>query len=179
MKSLIDIDGMSVIINRTRQLKRLSIRVSDSYNPPMVVLNLPLFIPIQEGIYFIRENKGFIKSAMERVNAKQQTAKHTREEYQAFFELMKERSNYWKIKMDADFSHMTMKPMTSRWGSCNYVKRSISINSRLIDYPQSCLDYVIIHEFAHLWHHDHSARFWELVAKYCPDYKEQRRILRN
>ncbi len=53
-----------------------------------------------------------------------------------------------------------------RWGSCTPVDGSIRISNRLSEYPLWVLDYVLIHELAHLVHGDHSPRFHALVAKY-------------
>lgn len=63
-----------------------------------------------------------------------------------------------------------------RWGSCS-AKGNISISHRLIVASQELLDYVIIHELAHLAEMNHGKRFWALVRAACPDYKERRRML--
>lgn len=63
-----------------------------------------------------------------------------------------------------------------RWGSCS-AKGSINISHRLIVAPQELLDYVIIHELAHLAEMNHGKRFWALVRAACPDYRERRRML--
>lgn len=59
----------------------------------------------------------------------------------------------------------------TRWGSCN-VRREIRLNWRLIQATQSTIDYVVVHELAHLIEMNHSRRFWKLVAAQCPHYRE-------
>lgn len=59
----------------------------------------------------------------------------------------------------------------TRWGSCNSQK-VINLNWKLIVFPYTLIDYVIIHELCHLRHLDHSAAFWNLVSDHCPNYKE-------
>lgn len=59
----------------------------------------------------------------------------------------------------------------TRWGSCN-AKREVRLNWRLIQAAQATIDYVIVHELAHLIEMNHSARFWTLVASACPHYRE-------
>lgn len=64
----------------------------------------------------------------------------------------------------------------SNWGSCSS-KRNINLSSRLLFAPPEVLDYVIIHELAHLVEMNHSPRFWALVAAAMPDYKKHERWL--
>jgi predicted metal-dependent hydrolase len=54
----------------------------------------------------------------------------------------------------------------SRWGSCTPSDRSIRISERVRGMPSWVVDYVIVHELAHLVHADHSPAFWDLVARY-------------
>jgi predicted metal-dependent hydrolase len=58
----------------------------------------------------------------------------------------------------------------TRWGSCS-AERSISFSWRLILADNAAIDYVIIHELAHLTELNHSDRFWAIVKTYCPDCK--------
>jgi predicted metal-dependent hydrolase len=58
----------------------------------------------------------------------------------------------------------------ARWGSCSS-KRSLNFSWRLIMADEAAIDYVIIHELAHLTELNHSDRFWAIVKTYCPDYK--------
>ena len=74
---------------------------------------------------------------------------------------------------------LRVRKMKSRWGVCNYVKRVVTLNSELIKYERSIIDYVIVHEFSHFTHHDHSPSFWALVSVYYPDYKKARKELRE
>ncbi len=65
----------------------------------------------------------------------------------------------------------------SRWGSCMVQKQEIHISHRLQGAPLLLLEYVVIHELCHLKEPNHGPRFWRLVMKACPDYKERRRML--
>jgi len=66
----------------------------------------------------------------------------------------------------------------TRWGSCSS-KGTLSFSWRLILTPLDQVDYVIVHELAHTVHHNHSKRFWKMVEKLMPDYKERRKQLRG
>jgi len=58
----------------------------------------------------------------------------------------------------------------TRWGSCSS-HNHISLNSKLMMCDEKIIDYVIIHELCHTIHHNHSGKFWQLVAQVMPDYK--------
>jgi hypothetical protein len=65
-----------------------------------------------------------------------------------------------------------------RWGSCSS-NNNLSFSWRLIMAPCSVIGYVVVHELAHIKEKNHSMRFWSLVAKTIPDYKEQRLWLKE
>ncbi|MEW8978787.1 MAG: M48 family metallopeptidase [Symbiobacterium sp.] len=67
----------------------------------------------------------------------------------------------------------------SRWGSCSGRTRNIQISHRLRGGPHELLEYVLVHEIAHLGQMNHSPRFWALVERACPDWRERRRLLRR
>jgi predicted metal-dependent hydrolase len=56
--------------------------------------------------------------------------------------------------------------MTTRWGSCTPATRTIRLSDRLASYPEWVVDYVIVHELAHLLVHGHDDEFWSLVRRY-------------
>jgi predicted metal-dependent hydrolase len=66
----------------------------------------------------------------------------------------------------------------TRWGSCNS-KAVIRLNWRLIHHDPKLIDYVVVHELAHLKELNHSARFWAIVESVLPDYRERRSLLRH
>lgn len=75
-------------------------------------------------------------------------------------EVVKENINSIKV--------LTMK---TRWGSCNIESRNINLNLELIKKPRYCIEYVILHELAHLKYHDHSKSFWEYMSVHMPNWK--------
>ncbi len=64
------------------------------------------------------------------------------------------------------------------WGSCNY-KNGLNFNILLMKFPLVVAEYVVIHELAHIKHKNHSRKFWDLVEKYCPDYKQREDLLKS
>jgi predicted metal-dependent hydrolase len=77
-----------------------------------------------------------------------------------------------------DINDVKIKYNKSNWGSCS-AKRNINISSRLLFAPKEIQDYVLVHELTHLKELNHSTRFWAIVAKIVPDYKDKERWLKE
>ncbi|MES2145430.1 MAG: SprT family zinc-dependent metalloprotease [Pseudomonadota bacterium] len=75
------------------------------------------------------------------------------------------------------YSRLTLRDTRSRWGSCSHDK-ALMYNWRLIMAPPAVLRYVAAHEVAHLVEMNHSADFWAIVTRICPDYAGERAWLR-
>ena len=92
-------------------------------------------------------------------------------------EIFTNRLYYWYNEFEENIPKpsLRLRKMTTRWGVCNTKSKVITLNTELFKYDIECLDYVIIHELSHLVHANHSKEFWNVVSKYCPNYK----ILRN
>ncbi len=65
-----------------------------------------------------------------------------------------------------------------RFGSCNG-KNSLCFSYILMQYPESAIDYVVVHELAHIVHKNHSRDFYSLVESYLPDYKQRQMLLKT
>ena len=76
------------------------------------------------------------------------------------------------------YRRIFIRSQRTRWGTCSS-RANLSFNFRLVLAPPEVLDYVIIHELAHLRVPDHSPRFWRLVARLCPGYARWRQWLRR
>jgi predicted metal-dependent hydrolase len=72
---------------------------------------------------------------------------------------------------------ISIKDQRTRWGSCSS-KRNLSFNWRLIMAPPAVLDYIVVHELAHLIEMNHSARFWRIVRAHCVDFELHRAWLK-
>ena len=75
------------------------------------------------------------------------------------------------------YPELRFRRMTSRWGSCQCAKGVLTFNTALICVPRECMEYVVVHEFAHFLRPDHSAYFYAEVERLIPDWKARRRAL--
>lgn len=73
---------------------------------------------------------------------------------------------------------VNLKYNQTNWGSCS-TKNNINLSTRLLFAPEEVIDYVIIHELAHLEEMNHSSRFWKLVSDAMPDYREKEKWLKQ
>ncbi len=73
---------------------------------------------------------------------------------------------------------LTITSARTRFGSCSG-KNRICFSWRLMDYPEAAVDYVVVHELAHIVHKNHGPQFWALVERYMPDYRARRALLRE
>jgi hypothetical protein len=85
---------------------------------------------------------------------------------------------YWADEMGLTFNKIFIKDQDSRWGSCSSLK-NLNFNWRIIMAPDGVIDYLLIHELAHLREMNHSAAFWQLVGRYDPDYRLHRQWLKD
>ena len=86
---------------------------------------------------------------------------------------------YNLFEEDIPYPKLTIGHMTRKWGYNNKAKKTIKLNSELIKYSINEIDYVIIHELSHLIEFNHSRKFWSIVKKYKPDYKENQMVLKE
>ncbi len=76
------------------------------------------------------------------------------------------------------YSRLTIRGQRTRWASCS-PSGAMSFNWRLLLAPAAVLEYVVWHEVCHLEVMDHSSRFWSLLGRWCPDYRDHARWLRR
>ena len=86
---------------------------------------------------------------------------------------------YNEFEENIPYPKLKIRNMKTRWGVNNKRDNSVTLNSKLITFDLTKLDYVIVHELSHFIHFDHSKAFWSVVGKYYPNYKEVRKEMRE
>ena len=85
----------------------------------------------------------------------------------------------WAKKMGVRPTGLKVHRMKTRWGSCNVRTGSINLNTLLACWPKECLEYIVVHELAHLQEANHSPRFHAIVASYLPEWRERKKLLED
>ncbi|TKX51647.1 M48 family peptidase [Halorubrum sp. ASP121] len=81
-----------------------------------------------------------------------------------------ERADYYAEQMGVEYEKIEIRNQRTKWGSCS-TTGTISLNWRLMMAPPEVVDYVVVHELAHLREKNHDDEFWSLVAEYDPEYE--------
>jgi predicted metal-dependent hydrolase len=80
----------------------------------------------------------------------------------------------WQAKMGVEISEYFLQRMKTKWGSCNHQAQNIRLNTELVKKPKDLLEYVIVHELAHLIEPTHSDRFVAILNNHYPTWREAR-----
>lgn len=113
------------------------------------------------------------------ISQKKQIKKQLEQWYKAVAETyFPKRIEYWHSVIQLDYKSVKIKKYKARWGSCNS-RNELSFNYLLLMCPNWVIDYVIVHEFCHLKHLNHSSDFWTLVTHYYPEYKQAKSWLKQ
>ena len=83
----------------------------------------------------------------------------------------------WLKILDEHVEKVAIKPMKTRWGSCNYVKKYITLNTELIKRTPFEIEYVVLHELTHLKYPNHGKGFYNYVERYMSNYKIAEKML--
>ena len=147
-----------------------------------VVVRAPLHMTKDKIEAFVRNNREWLKGAVVRTAARsgKEAAIDTRErELRAAAKAyLPGRTAYWAKIMGVTPTGVKITSARGRFGSCSG-KNSICYSWRLMAYPQEAVDYVVVHELAHILQKNHSARFYAVVERYLPDWRERQRMLKK
>lgn len=147
-----------------------------------VLVRAPLKMKKEEIESFVSSHEKWIADAVERQKQRRekeaertpQQIKETKEELRALITPMIEK---YSALMGVRPEAVTITSAKTRFGSCSG-KNRISFSYRLADYPREAVEYVVVHELAHIKHKNHGKSFYALIEKYLPDYKERVKLLK-
>jgi predicted metal-dependent hydrolase len=83
----------------------------------------------------------------------------------------------WERPMGVAVRRFFVQRMKTKWGSCNHRAGSIRLNTDLARKPKECLEYIVVHEMAHLIEPTHNARFIALMDRFMPKWQSLRETL--
>ncbi|OGI22221.1 MAG: hypothetical protein A2808_02435 [Candidatus Moranbacteria bacterium RIFCSPHIGHO2_01_FULL_55_24] len=134
-------------------------------------------------IAFVQSRAEWIYHTKQKVDAmpKSILASGTRTDFLAVREeasvLAAARLEHFNRSYGFSWNRVTIRDQKSRWGSCSK-KGNVNFNYRIAFLPPELADYIIVHELCHLEEFNHSPKFWSLMGKTIPDYRERRKKLK-
>lgn len=93
------------------------------------------------------------------------------------YKKVEERLKFYCPKMELEPAKVGFKEQQKRWGTCTK-EGAVYLNWRILMAPMSVVDYVLVHELAHIKHMDHSTDYWRFVRSILPDYEQRKEWLR-
>lgn len=84
-----------------------------------------------------------------------------------------------RMNLSIKYPKVNIRKMTRKWGYCKKCENLITLNKELIKYDVDDIDYVIVHELCHFIEFNHSKKFWDLVKYYKPNFKENKKHLKE
>lgn len=93
-------------------------------------------------------------------------------------EVLIPRIKHYAKQIGVEYSHIFISDLKYSWGSCT-PKNNLNFNWRLVKAPMNVIEYVIVHELAHLLEHNHGTRFWNIVKTQSPQYRKAKDWLKK
>ena len=148
-----------------------------------VVVRAPAHLPQAQIDRFVQAHSTWIARAQERQRLRREAhpepdaAQCAAWQRRAREELPPKVARYARI-MGVSPTGVRITAARTRFGSCSG-KNSLCFSWRLMAYPDAAVDYVVVHELAHIVHKNHGPQFWALVERYLPDWRQRRALLRD
>ena len=162
-----------------KRVKNINLRIKPdcsvnvSANKRVPVMTIDEFMLSKSDFIFRALNKYSNVSDVER---KQYFAESEIKDY--ILKICKEVYPYFE-RFGIKYPEIKFRKMISRWGSCHSHNEKLTFNTYLMYAPPECVKYVILHEFTHFLQPDHSSKFYNELAKVCPNWKECRKKLKD
>ncbi len=166
-----------------KSIKNMYLRVKEDGH---VVVTANRLIPKRTIDAFVRKNERFIEKRREELRRKEERSvpvydrARMQEAKVYLMPIVDEVYRRFQAANDpVPYPKVTVRVMKTRWGSCTAAKGHITLNARLLEVPYESAEYVVVHEFAHFLEQNHSTDFWQIVARYLPDYRTRKKGLKQ
>ena len=160
--------------------RTLSVEVDSSGG---VLVRSPRFLPKWRIDAFVEERREWIERAKARQAKRQQRLPVIREEDKPLYvkqakAILPPKIDDYARRMGVQPAGLTVTSARTRFGSCSG-KNRLSFSWRLMAYPEAAIDYVVVHELAHIRYKDHSRAFYAFIESVLPDYRDRIKLLKG
>ena len=168
-------------LRRSRR-KSISMEITDDLR---ILVRAPLRMRMEEIEQFVSDHEQWAQKHLTRARARLERERRFEDSPEAVDRLKKQalesipaRVAYYARVMGLRPTGVRITAARKRFGSCSG-KNSLCFSYRLMMYPPEAVDYVVVHELAHIVHKNHSAAFYRLIEQYLPDYRDRIKMLRQ
>lgn len=159
--------------------KSFSIEITPSGE---VIVRAPLHASDKLIEALVNKKEKWINEHLSKVLSRSAEKELTSEQINAYIAAAKailpDKVRYFANIMGVCPTGITITGAKKRFGSCSF-KNRICFSYHLMRYPEQAIDYVVVHELAHILHKDHSKNFYACIEKYMPDYKDREKLLKE
>ncbi len=148
-----------------------------------VVVRAPQRCPQREIERFLKEKESWITAHLARMQARLEAHPEPTAEQEAALrqkarQVLPGLVAHWAAVMDLEPTGITITGARTRFGSCS-PKNRLSFSFRLMEYPTAAVEYVVVHELAHIRHKNHGPDFYKEIAAVLPDWQARRELLKK
>jgi hypothetical protein len=146
-----------------------------------IVVRAPILCPRSVIDDFVQSHNRWIDKHIKIRNSEQPCVALSDDEIKMLkkkaMEILPVKTAYYSELMKLHPKYVKITSAQHRFGSCN-MKNGICYSYKLMLYPEDAIDYVVVHELAHIKYREHSHRFYSLISQYMPDYKARDKMLK-
>ena len=148
-----------------------------------ILVRAPYLMPRWRVEAFVRERREWIERARARQAERQEKLPHIQEADKPLYvqrakAILPPKIDYYAKRMGVRPTGLTVTSARTRFGSCSG-KNRLSFSWRLMAYPEAAIDYVVVHELAHIRYKDHSRAFYGFIESVLPDYRDRIDLLKG
>ena len=167
------IDDIPILYAKYRKNRNIRISIESS---DVVKVTCPYGVAEPDIYDFVKSKMPWIKKTLNSIEKKESLAdkpKLKKRELTALKDYVDQMVYKYAVLMKAEISEVKFRKMKTEWGNCNYRDSILTFNTYLYYMSERFIEAIVVHEIAHLFVHGHSKKFYQLVYKYLPDYKER------
>ena len=148
----------------------------------VVIVKAPFFTPQERIRAFVEEHRDWIAEKRSKALAHAERFAVSAEREKALKELAKkilpQKTAYYAARMNVEPRSIRITSAAARYGSCSADHR-ICYSWRVMLLPEELIDYIVVHELAHIKEHNHSKAFYRIIERELPDYRKRVALLRS
>ncbi len=173
-------EDFNIQFKRVRRSKHLRLTVAADGR---VLVTRPFWLSEKKAKAFVTEKKDWILQQIDKLKQQKPRllSQGSRSDYlnnkEKARQLVLSRLNYFNQFYKFNYKRVSIRDQKTRWGSCSH-KLGLNFNYRLVYLEPELVDYLVVHELCHLREMNHSPRFWLLIERTLPNYRELRKKLR-